>query len=402
MGDPAVSSRQSILAASLLVALVAAGSPARGATKVVCQGDSITLGSGVFDEQNRGGYPGRLKEKLRKRGIPDAVIVNAGANGEDSFGGLSRTSFTLSQHPDAKKWVSMYGTNDVENVLNGAYSMESAVQNIDAMGRKVKGAGIEFFYATIIPRRPDANRDAGNGRTFGLVFRIRDLTSSGQRALAEPWDIFAGKGNVIFRQYYSRNPNDPIGHPNAAGFNLLAEHFADKLAGIDALSPTPSGFTKTGAGKKMKKGDKFTNIMHESGAGINVDRTWFTINGRPVESKVTGNKRKIVQTYKVVKADLACAARVTVRSEDLAEPPNIRNRLVAEYTVKGPKHIKGDVSGDCRVDGFDLALFGPGFGTLAGDTGYSDFGDVNNDDKIDGDDLAVLTSNWAKDSDPDD
>lgn len=385
--------------ATLLVgALLCLGSPLLAATKIVCHGDSITLGDRVFDEQNRGGYPGRLKEKLKKRGVNDAVIVNAGINGEDSFGGLSRTSFTLSQHPDAKQWISMYGTNDVNQVINGFYSLESTIQNINAMGQQVKGAGKEFFYATIIPRKPSASKDPSNTLTFAVVFDVRDLTSSGDRRLADPWDIFASRGDKIFRDYYSPNPNDPVGHPNSAGFNLLAEHFADKLAGIDVLSPTPSGFTKTGANKALKKGDRLKSIMHESGAGINLEKTWFTINGRPVESTVEGNKRKIVQTYKVTKEDLACAARVTVRSEDLAEPPNVRNRLVGEYSVSGPKHIDGDVSGDCRVDGFDLALFGPGFGALEGDAGYSKFADIDNDDKIDGDDLAVLSSNWGRNS----
>jgi lysophospholipase L1-like esterase len=386
------------LAALLVATFAALPPPALGATKVICHGDSITLGDKVFDEQNRGGYPGRLKEKLRKRGVGDAVIVNAGVNGEDSFGGLSRTSFTLSQHPDAKQWISMYGTNDVNRVLNGLYSVESTLRNIDAMGQQVKGAGVEFFYATIIPRSPTASKDSGNSLTFSIVLDIRDLTASGDRQLAEPWDIFASKGDVIYREFYSPNPNDPVGHPNAAGFDLLAEHFADKLAGLDVLSPTPSGFTKTGNAKALKKGERLTNIMHESGAGINVDRTWFTINGRPVETTVEGNKRKIEQTYKVTADDIACAARITVRSEDLAEPPNVRNRLVGEYTVNGPRHIDGDVSGDCRVDGFDLALFGPGFGTLEGDTGYSKFADVDNNDMIDGDDLAVLTSNWGRNS----
>ncbi len=87
-----------------------------------------------------------------------------------------------------------------------------------------------------------------------------------------------------------------------------------------------------------------------------------------------------------------------MRSEDGAEPPNVRNRKIAEFDVADTRRLKGDVNGDCRVDGFDLGLLGLGFGSVRGELEYSRLADSNNDGKIDGEDLARLARNFGKDS----
>jgi hypothetical protein len=71
---------------------------------------------------------------------------------------------------------------------------------------------------------------------------------------------------------------------------------------------------------------------------------------------------------------------------------------VGEYQVAGAQLLKGDVNGDCRVDGFDLGLLGPSFGSKRGDVNYSELADSNNDDSVDGEDLARLARNFGKNS----
>ena len=87
------------------------------------------------------------------------------------------------------------------------------------------------------------------------------------------------------------------------------------------------------------------------------------------------------------------------RTEDSANPANVRNRIVAELDVAGESRIKGDVNGDCRVDGLDLTLMGLSFGSSFGEVQFSFFADTNNDKKIDGDDLAKLARNFGKSND---
>ncbi len=103
--------------------------------------------------------------------------------------------------------------------------------------------------------------------------------------------------------------------------------------------------------------------------------------------------------YQVSGRDLDCGARITVHTADAANPSNIRNRIMAELSVPGQTRTKGDVNGDCRVDGIDLTLMGISFGSRFGEVQFSFFADTNNDRKIDGDDLARLARNFGKTSD---
>jgi len=215
--------------------------------------------------------------------------------------------------------------------------------------------------------------------------------------LAEPFEVLENEGAPGFKQYYYCC--DPVGHPKGNGFDLLAEHFADKILGIDNLAPTVSSFIKTGAGGLLQAGNHLHAVIHESGEGIVGSETYFTLNGRSVSTEVTGSRRRAELDYQVAAKDIDCAARITVRTEDAAEPPNIRNRTVAEIAVANATAIRGDVNGDCRVDGFDLSLMGLSFGSIFGEVQYSAFADINNDNKIDGDDLARLARNFGKTSD---
>ena len=71
---------------------------------------------------------------------------------------------------------------------------------------------------------------------------------------------------------------------------------------------------------------------------------------------------------------------------------------MGEYNIAGAQAIKGDVDGDCRVNGFDLSLLGLSFGSRRGDPRYSSLADTNNDGAVDGDDLARLASNFGRSS----
>ncbi|MEE8138405.1 MAG: arylesterase, partial [Thermoanaerobaculia bacterium] len=65
--------------------------PALSADQVVVAfGDSITKGAPPNDEENKGGYPGRLQRILRRAdaGLDDVRVLNFGVAGEATAVGL--------------------------------------------------------------------------------------------------------------------------------------------------------------------------------------------------------------------------------------------------------------------------------------------------------------------------
>jgi len=382
----------------LLLLAVSWSSPsAFGQEDIVAFGDSITQAPLPFDEEDRGGYPSRLQDILRDSGMEGVKVYNEGLSSERTSAGLSRLDSVLSAHNDIGTYIIMEGTNDVTLIFRGELSMETTLNNLEAMAAKVRAEAIIAMYSTIILRPSWARWDRSNAVTFTLVRRLRDLTASGNRPLAEPYAVFENEGSPGFKKYYWCC--DPIGHPKGAGFDLLADLFADKVLGDDTLAPTISSFTKTGVGSVLQAGDRLHAVIHESGSGIVETESYFTLNGRTVATEVTGSKRRLELAYQVAGKDIACAARITVRTEDGASPPNIRNRTMAELGVANAIVLKGDVNGDCRVDGFDLSLMGLSFGSIFGEVQFSALADTNSDDKVDGDDLAKLARNFGKSSD---
>jgi lysophospholipase L1-like esterase len=362
---------------------------------VVAFGDSITEGPPVFDERNEGGYPGRLQVLLRDAGMTDIVVLNEGLSSETTFEGLTRIESVIDQHADrAGLFILMEGTNDVNRVAQGEISLESTVQNLEAMAAKVRSRAIDVLYSSIIPRPPWAKLDRFNSTTYELVFRLRELTSAGNRTMAEPWEYLENLGIGVFDTRYFCC--DPVGHPNAAGFDLLAEIYADKILGRDTLAPVVSLFAKTGRAGVLEAGDRLLAVLHESGEGIRKSDSYLTVNGRAVPSEAEGSKRRVELSFRVSAPDIGCAARITVHTEDEASPANVRNRKVAELAVEGRQQLKGDINGDCRVDGFDLGLLGLSFGSRRGEVPYSVFADSNGDGEIDGEDLARLARNFGK------
>ena len=367
------------------------------AQEIIAFGDSITKGAEPFDEENLGGYPARLQALLREEGQTDALVHNYGRGGERVSQGLTRLDSVLDKEPTADTAILMEGSNDIDRIISGEYSLESVVSDFNSMGRKVMDKGLNLIQASIIPRPPWASSDSDNRVTFQYVVGVRDIGVSA-RPMAEPYAIFTDLGRSVFNSYYYPNKSDPVGHPNAAGFELLAEIFRDKILGIDTLAPVNSGFTKSGSSSNLNADNRLWAKLHESGNSIRKGATHFTINGREVPTNVSGSGRRVTLSYRVKKSDLECAGRIAVRSEDDASPPNISNRVMAEYSVSGAKVLKGDVDGDCRVNGFDLSLLGLSFGSRRSEPRYSSLADTNNDGSVDGDDLAKLASNFGRTS----
>jgi len=58
--------------------------------------------------------------------------------------------------------------------------------------------------------------------------------------------------------------------------------------------------------------------------------------------------------------------------------------------------IAGDVNGDRKVDGKDVAVLAKGYNSLEGQPKYVANADITDDGKIDGKDIAILSKNYGK------
>ncbi len=378
---------QLLLLASLLAA------PAAAAERYIAFGDSITEGFG--DSSSPPGYPPKLKRILSDAGR-DVTIDNFGLGGETSFEGLSRIDSALDGGGDYL--LLMEGTNDITMVAEGALSIESVVANLDTMASKARARGIRPLLGTVLPRPPQARRDKDNFLTRELNWQLYEMAAATARPFADLWARFNRFTDPdVFRTLYSNLAEDPVGHPNEAGYQVIAELFADQILGTDTLAPVPgrfAPFTTTLAGPT-----EFTATLFESaaGAGIKLKKTYFEINGEAVAKPIrsSSSKRKATFRHSSNLNKLGCRVVLGFRGRDQADPPNLFAQLIWAYSIEGREHVPADIDGDCTVDRPDLEQFTLGFGAESGDPEYSLLLDLNSDDVIDGLDFAIFASKFG-------
>lgn len=381
------------LAVILLTALFSL-SPSAAAIKALAIGDSIT--EGVGDETGKDGYPSRLQRELRRE-MSDAQVLNFGIAGEDTSEMLSRLNRVLAEGGDVL--LIMEGTNDIRRVAEGKLSIETIVANLDQAGSRARGAGIEPVHATIIPPIDTSNRDRTGVLTETLALQIREMVSSKNRRLVDAYDAFDPVNDPdVFQTLYS--PRDKrVGHPNGAGYDRLADAFADVLMGIDSVSPVVGDWSP---GPRLNSIDKRTEIRvpviePKSASGLDLRVTHLYVNNQQV-ADAEGNRRRAEMVYGGREVDLGCGVAIRVVSHDRADPPNVLDKILQTYEVDGRRLLAGDTNFDCRVDGIDLASLSVHFGTERGDAGYDSTYDLDGDGAIDDEDFSILKSNFGKDT----
>jgi lysophospholipase L1-like esterase len=363
-------------------------------SEVIAFGDSITRGDKRFDTQNKGGYPGRLQNRMRQTD-PGAIVHNFGRDGEVTSEGLSRVNNVL-QLVRGDAFALMEGTNDIDLVVTGQISFESIERNLAGIASKAANAGHRVFYATLFPRAPTAIRDGKNVLNFALNRDLRDLAYRQQRDLVDIWETFFYEPG-FYNRFYFKGSGD-VGHPNPAGFDRMADAFFDSVRDVDSQGPVPGDMTPAFNVTQISPGTEIELPIYDFGAGIDRDNTTLTINGEPVETIASGNDRRRILNHDSTAESLGCFARVGILSSDLAEPPNVTDRVYKEFTVAGGQILKGDLNRSCRVDGTDLLIVAFALGSRAGEPRYSKSADINNDSVVDGRDVAELASNFGRSS----
>jgi lysophospholipase L1-like esterase len=372
----------------LLAILVAA--PATGITRFLAFGDSITEGIS-FDDctcdcREECGYPYRLERMLLGAGV-EAAVLNAGLGGERTPEGVARINQVLRGHDVL---LLMEGTNDIFWHI----SPETTLFNLNLMAERAENRGMRVIHATLIPRTPQDPSDPENQINERLAWRVRQLAYDRGRKLADPFEIFGSVPNHFETIYY---PGDAIGHPNPAGFELLAQAFFDVIQDIDSVPPVLGMVTPPDGSTGVSPNAAVRVRLFDFGAGIDLAATDLTVNGAPVAASQLGDSR-ILELVHQPPGGLSGVLRVGFRASDLATPANRVERRVADLVVEGTVFLPGDLNRDGRVDGADLVRLARAFGARRGQPRFDAAADLDGNNLVDGADLAILAANFGQSS----
>ncbi len=379
--------RASLSALAAFIAAVGLGpSPAFAVGKVIAFGDSITDGRG--DEEMRGGYPPRLQEYLRANGSPDAVVVSAGVRGETTPEGADRIDGVLKQ--GGEFIVIMEGTNDI---FTGV-STETTVDNLKEMVSKARGAGIKPVLATIPPFWFRASVNRGNVFTIDLKNRLYEEAVNSKISLAQVFDAFWRNPDRNLDLYDDRFI-DRIGHPNAAGHSLIAQVVGDHLADNDTAPPVVGGTVPEDGSDEVSPSSRINIRLYDFGTGVAVASSFILINGQQVQTfrSESGIRTEVAHNPAT---PLSGVVNVEVITEDRAASPNASQPFATRFTIAGTNLIRGDIDGNGRVDGQDLARLAFSFGLDSSHPDYRISADIDNNGLVDGEDLAILANNFGR------
>ncbi|HET9225515.1 MAG TPA: GDSL-type esterase/lipase family protein [Thermoanaerobaculia bacterium] len=375
-----------ILFALLLLASVSA----QAQTGYIAFGDSITAGVGDDPLRAEKGYPSRLEALLQGAGL-SATVDNYGVGGEDTVQGLARLPGVLNEAAiSGDVLILMEGTNDISRSI----PVETTRFNLNQMAERAESRGMTVIHATTIPRLPNAKFDSTNFTNTWLDQNIRDMAGRRSRKLADPFELLSVIPD-LYTRYYDPANDDPVGHPNAAGYDLLAQIFSDVIRNIDRVPPVTGLVSPVHGAREIPANTPITVEVWDFGAGIDVAATTLEINGAPTGAVAVGDTKKVTITYQPP-SPLAGTVSVGLVSRDLAPTPNAVDREAVRFTIAGTQILTGDLDQDGRVDGADLLRFARRFGSRLGEPLYSPSADFNSDGIVDGQDLAVLASNFGK------
>ena len=387
--------RGSILCGAALL-LLGGARPILAQVGFLAFGDSITEGRGDDPARTQKGYPPRLQALLVADGV-QATVQNAGLGGENTQEGLTRIDSVLAAISSSTEvMLLMEGTNDLSNGL----SLETTMFDLRQMALKAEAKGLSVVHATAIPRLPTSWADDRNVLNLRLAENIRDLAGVRSRDLADPFEVFSALPNLFTSYYVAPTPEqpDPVGHPNAAGYDQLAQLFFDSIRDRDRVPPVPGITSPLHGAEGVAATAAITVDVWDFGTGIDLAGTRLLVNGVDAGVTATGTTRRAQLSYTPAQP-LSGLVRVGLRSRDLTTPTaNATDKEVARFLVAGTAVLGGDLDRDGRVDGRDLVQLARRFGARQGEAKYLALADLNADTVIDGSDLAVLASNFGRQS----
>lgn len=185
----------------------------------VAFGDSITRGDGAATAQS---YPSRLQARLIAH-FGAAFVNNRGGDGTNTFEALERFRRNVPANEPAYTLI-VYGTNDWHDLVCQLNTPQChTVPNLRTVVRLTKAEGSLPFIATIIPANPLLNDQNRNDWI--------DATNTQIKAMAAAEGAFL----VDLNQAFKNQPSLPAlfddhVHPNAAGYDVIAQAFFEAIA----------------------------------------------------------------------------------------------------------------------------------------------------------------------------
>jgi acyl-CoA thioesterase-1 len=187
---------------AVLVASLAFAGPVHATERIVVAfGDSLTAGLGVMPDES---YPAQLQARLRADGYAYRV-VNAGASGDTTAGGLRRVDWALKNKPAIV--IVALGANDAmrgQDLASVRSNLDGIVARFQKAGARVLVAGME------VPPNYGARYAADFRRLYVEVARKRG-------AAFMPFLLDGVAGNPRLNQ------GDGI-HPTAEGYRIVVDH----------------------------------------------------------------------------------------------------------------------------------------------------------------------------------
>jgi acyl-CoA thioesterase I len=187
---------------AVLVASLAFAGPVHATERIVVAfGDSLTAGLGVMPDES---YPAQLQARLRADGYAYRV-VNAGASGDTTAGGLRRVDWALKNKPAIV--IVALGANDAmrgQDLASVRANLDGIVSRFQKAGARVLVAGME------VP--------PNYGERYAADFRRLYVEVARKRGVAfMPFLLDGVAGNPRLNQ------GDGI-HPTAEGYRIVVDH----------------------------------------------------------------------------------------------------------------------------------------------------------------------------------
>ena len=364
-------------------ALLALGAVAAAQTPSHCKafGDSITAGVGDDPEREEAGYPPRLEALA-----PGLVVDNRGVGAERTPEGLARIDDVLAEPGDCL--LLMEGTNDISRAI----SPETTLFNLDQMAARASVVGWTTYHATLIPRLPNARFDPNNLQNQDLVQSIRRLAAIRGRGLVDPFEIFSTRRR-LFHAYYYAGTEDPVGHPNGAGYDLLASLFRDVLQAADEVPPVPTRLIPAHGAEGVSPASAVEVEVRDFGSAIDTGSASLMVDGSPAPAPGVGDDGRWLRWRFSAPGPLDGVVTLSLRAGD-AEG-NVYDRPLGRFLVEGAVRPPGDVDRDGRVDGRDLVFLGLAFGAGSRSHRFDADADLDGSGQVDGEDLAILAANFG-------
>ncbi|MCY3966649.1 MAG: GDSL-type esterase/lipase family protein [Acidobacteria bacterium] len=376
---PRIVPRPGVLAAVLLA--LAAAAAAQTPSRCKAFGDSITAGVGDDPGRAEAGYPPRL-EAL----VPGLVVDNRGVGAERTPEGLARIDDVLAEPGDCL--LLMEGTNDISRDI----SAETTLFNLDQMAARAAAADWTAYHATLIPRLPNARFDPNNVQNQDLVQSIRRLAAIRGRGLVDPFEIFSTERR-LFHAYYYAGTEDPVGHPNGAGYDLLASAFRDVLESSDEVPPVPTRLIPAHGAEGVSAASAVEVEVRDFGSAIDTGSASLLVDGLPAPAPGVGDDGRWLRWRFSSGEPLEGVVTLSLRVAD-AEG-NVYDRMLGRFLVEGAVRPPGDVDRDGRVDGRDLVFLGLAFGAGSRSHRFDADADLDGSGQVDGEDLAILAANFG-------